>query len=118
MAAVNRIHILASDISSRALAAAERAAYEAERFRDFPGDWPTRYLLRGSGNWEGWFRVKPQVRRMIEFRRLNLMEPFHPAQRFQVIFCRNAMIYFNKTTQERLVNRFASCLEPGGYLLV
>ena len=49
---------------------------------------------------------------MIEFRRLNLMEPFRPAQPFQVIFCRNVMIYFNKETQGQLVNRFASCLEP------
>ena len=118
MAAANRIHIFASDISSGALATAERAAYEAERFRDFPGDWPKKYLLRGSGNWEGWFRVKPQVRRLVEFRRLNLMESFHPPQLFQVIFCRNVMIYFNKTTQEQLVNRLASCLEPGGYLLI
>ena len=118
MAAANRIHIFASDISSGALATAERAAYEAERFRDFPGDWPKKYLLRGSGNWEGWFRVKPQVRRLVEFRRLNLMESFHPPQLFHVIFCRNVMIYFNKTTQEQLVNRLASCLEPGGYLLI
>jgi chemotaxis protein methyltransferase CheR len=46
------------------------------------------------------------------------METFHPAQRFHVIFCRNVMIYFNKETQGQLVNRFASCLEPGGYLLI
>ena len=49
---------------------------------------------------------------------MNLMEPFHPPQAFHVIFCRNVMIYFNKPTQEQLVNRFASCLEPGGYLLI
>jgi len=46
------------------------------------------------------------------------MEPFRPAQPFQVIFCRNVMIYFNKETQTQLVSRFASCLEPGGYLLI
>jgi chemotaxis protein methyltransferase CheR len=116
--AANRIHILASDIYSRALAAAERGAYEAERFKEFPQDWLRKYLLRGYGGSEGWFQVKPAIRRMIEFRRLNLMEPFRPALRFHVIFCRNAMIYFNKETQARLVNRFASCLEPGGYLLI
>jgi len=118
MPAASRIHILASDISTRALATAERAAYEAERFKDFPKDWAGKYLLRGSGQWEGWFRVKPTVRRLIEFQRLNLMEPFRPAQPFQVIFCRNVMIYFNKETQTQLVSRFASCLEPGGYLLI
>ena len=118
MSAASRIHILASDISSRALAAAERGAYEAERFKDFPKDWLRKYLLRGSDRWEGWFRVKPPIRSMIEFRRLNLMEPFRPAKLFHVIFCRNVMIYFNKETQGLLVNRFASCLEPGGYLLI
>ncbi len=116
--AASRIHILASDISSRALAAAERGVYEAERFKEFPKDWLSKYLLRGSDRWEGWFRVKPPVRRMIEFRRLNLMETFRPSQLFHVIFCRNVMIYFNKKTQEQLVNRFAACLKPGGYLLI
>lgn len=118
MAAVNRIHILASDISASALAAAGRGAYKAERFGDFPRDWMRKYLLRGSGSSEGWYRVKPEIRRMIEFRRLNLMDSFRPARPFQVIFCRNAMIYFDKVTQEKLVNRFALSLERGGYLLI
>jgi chemotaxis protein methyltransferase CheR len=118
IAAAARIHILASDISSRALAAATRGAYEAERFRDFPRDWLSRYLLRGSDRSEGWFRIKPAVRRLVEFQRLNLIEPFPSAKPFQVIFCRNVMIYFDKETQGRLVNRFVPCLEPGGYLLI
>jgi chemotaxis protein methyltransferase CheR len=116
--AAGRINILASDISSRALAAAERGAYEVERFKEFPRDWFRKYLLRGSDRWEGWYRVKPPIRSMIEFRRLNLMETLCPAQLFHVIFCRNVMIYFNKETQQHLVNRFASCLAPGGYLLI
>jgi chemotaxis protein methyltransferase CheR len=118
MPAASRIQILASDISSRALAAAGRGVYEAERFKEFPKDWLSKYLLRGYDRREGWFQVKPPIRRLIEFKRLNLMESFRPAQPFQVIFCRNVMIYFNKETQEQLVNRFASCLEPGGYLLI
>lgn len=118
MSAASRIEILASDISSRALAAAERGAYEAERFKDVPKDWLGKYLLRGSASWQGWYRVKPSIRGMIEFRRINLMETLRPPKLFQVIFCRNVMIYFNKETQGQLVNRFASCLEPGGYLLI
>ncbi len=61
--------------------------------------------------------MKPFIRRMIEFRRFNLMETFHPPRPFDVIFCRNVMIYFDKDTQEQLVNRLACCLEPGGYLV-
>jgi chemotaxis protein methyltransferase CheR len=116
--ATPRIHILATDISSKALAAAERGAYEADRFKEFPVDWPRKYLLRGADRWEGWYRVKPSIRRTIEFRRFNLMEALRPSKLFQVIFCRNVMIYFDKETQQRLVNRFASCLVPGGYLLI
>ena len=113
-----RIRILASDISQRMLDSAERGTYQAERFNDFPKDWLKKYLLRGSGSSEGWHRVKPAVRALIEFRRLNLMETFRPSQLFHVIFCRNVMIYFDKPTQEQVVNRLAGCLEPGGYLLI
>jgi chemotaxis protein methyltransferase CheR len=118
LSAASRIDILASDISSRALAAAERGAYAEERFKDFPADWLRKYFLRGSGRWDGWYRVKPLFSSLIEFRRFNLMDTPSPAQPFHVIFCRNVMIYFNKETQEQLVNRFASCLVPGGYLLI
>jgi chemotaxis protein methyltransferase CheR len=118
MGAAGRIRILASDLSTRVLETAERAAYQAERFSTCPPDWPRKYLLRGSEKWEGWYRVKPQVRQLIEFRGVNLMEAFRPQRLFHVIFCRNVMIYFDKETQGQLVNRLAACLEPGGYLLI
>ena len=117
-AAASRVHIRASDISSRALATASRGVYEASSFRDFPSDWRSRYLLRGSDRAEGWYRVKPAVRRLVEFERLNLIEPFPPSPAFHVIFCRNVMIYFDRETRGRLVNRLASFLTPGGYLLI
>lgn len=116
--AADRIRILASDISACSLQTAGQAAYPAERFREIPPDWLPKYLLRGCGRQEGWYRVKPLVRRMIKFRRLNLMETFRPALLFHVIFCRNAMIYFDKPTQVELVSRLSACLEPGGYLLI
>jgi chemotaxis protein methyltransferase CheR len=118
MPALSRISLLASDISTRVLAKAKRGAYLAESFKQCPPDWPRKYMLRGLGRSEGWYMVKPALRRLIEFRRLNLMEQFHPPQLFHVIFCRNVMIYFNKETQAKLVNRFAGCLQPGGYLLI
>ncbi len=117
-AVVDRACILASDISVKALATAERGVYETERFRDFPLAWRGRFLLRGADRAEGWYRIKPVVRRMIDFRRVNLIEPFPAAPAFHVIFCRNVMIYFDRETQSRLVNRLASFLDPGGYLLV
>ena len=117
-AAAARTQILASDISTRALAAAERGVYESDRFRDFPPDWRSKYLLRGAERAAGFYRIKPAVRRLVEFARINLNEPLPPAPAFRVIFCRNVMIYFDKETQGRLVNRLASLLEPGGWLLI
>ncbi len=113
-----KLGIMATDISTRVLDVARQAAYSAERFEYFPQDWRRRFLLRGEGRWAGWFRMKPAVRRLVEFRRMNLVEPFPPQWRYPVIFCRNVMIYFDRPTREQLVHRLAGCLEPGGYLFV
>jgi len=116
-AARGRFELLATDISTKALGTALTAVYPAERFEGFPRDWMRRYLRRGDGRWRGWYRVKPEVRSVVEFRRLNLMEPFAHLLRFHVVFCRNVMIYFDKPTQADLVARLTDRLEPDGYLL-
>jgi chemotaxis protein methyltransferase CheR len=117
-AALSKIRILATDISTRVLASAQRGAYPVERFETMPAAQVHRYLLRGENRWKGWYQVKPALRAAVEFRRLNLMEPFSHLGPFPVIFCRNVMIYFDRPTQQDLVNRLAGCLEPGGYLLI
>lgn len=116
--AFRKVRILATDISTKALAAAKSAVYPAERFSAVPPAWLRQFLLRGEGRWKGWYRVKPEVRSQVEFARLNLVEPFSQHSLFPVIFCRNVMIYFDKATQEGVVNRLAACLEPGGYLFI
>lgn len=113
-----KVRILATDISTKALAAAQKAVYPAERFSTVPAGWQRQFLLRGEGRWKGWYRIKPEVRSQVEFARLNLVEPFSHGHLFPVIFCRNVMIYFDKATQEALVNRLAGSLEPGGYLFI
>jgi chemotaxis protein methyltransferase CheR len=118
LAASDRTRILATDISTKALATAEQAVYQSQRSEDLPPEWRSRYLLRGSKSQEGWCRVKPHVRGMVEFRRLNLIEPFPLVEKFHVIFCRNVMIYFSKSTQAELVGRLTERLDPGGYLLI
>jgi chemotaxis protein methyltransferase CheR len=80
--------------------------------------WLRKHLLLGEGRWQDWYRMRPEILGMVEFRRLNLIEPLPDVGRFAVIFCRNVMIYFSRETQETLVNRLAACLEPGGYLFV
>lgn len=113
-----KVRILATDISTKALAAAQSAVYQAERFSTVPPGWMKQFLLRGEGRWNGWYRVKPELRSRVEFLRLNLVEAFSQTNLFPVIFCRNVMIYFDKATQETLVNRLTACLEPGGYLFI
>lgn len=116
--AARQFRILATDISTRVLAAARRAIYPAGRFDDIPEAWRRAYLLRGRGESQGFFKIKPELARLVEFARLNLIEPFPPREPFQVIFCRNVMMYFDKATQQNIVQRLAACLVRGGYLFV
>jgi chemotaxis protein methyltransferase CheR len=116
--ASSRAHILATDISTRVLATAQRGLYPASRFQQVPVDRMRRHLLKGSGASTGDYMVKKETRALVEFKRLNLMEDFSSVGLFSVIFCRNVMIYFDRETQQSLVNRLAAQLEPGGYLLI
>ena len=116
--AFSRISILATDISTQVLQAAQRGVYPACRFEQMPVERLRCYLLKGSGESQGQFLVKKQIRSLITFQRLNLMEDFSRVGRFSVIFCRNVMIYFDRPTQQNLVNKLAHQLEPGGYLLI
>jgi chemotaxis protein methyltransferase CheR len=110
--------ILASDISTHALDTAKKGAYPAPRLQGVLAPWLRKHLLRGEGHWEGWYRMRPEVMDMVEFRRVNLIQTLPDIGRFDVIFCRNVMIYFSHQTQAQLIARLAACLEPGGYLFV
>jgi len=117
-AAAGRVRILAADISTHVLAKARQGVYPAERFEGLPGDMLRKYLLRGEGRWAGWYRMKKEVRAMITFRQMNLLEPAPAVGPFGLIFCRNVMIYFDKPTQQRVVDRLTDSLETGGYLFI
>jgi chemotaxis protein methyltransferase CheR len=112
-----RIKILGSDISGKVLEQAKRAVYPLQKLDEMPAAW-RRYLEKGSGEWAGHFRIASAWRNLIDFRRINLMEPLGQAAQFHVIFCRNVMIYFDRPTQEDLVRRLAERLVPGGWLLI
>jgi chemotaxis protein methyltransferase CheR len=110
--------ILATDISTRVLALARRAVYPAERFRELPDAWRRAYLLRGEGECRGFYKIKPEITQPVDFQRLNLIEPFQDKRLFHVIFCRNVMMYFDKPTQQDIVQRLSRRIELGGYLFV
>lgn len=109
----------ATDISTRILARAEAGIYPAETISRIPPATVKNYFQTGYDEQAGYFRIKPAIRSQITFRRLNLLEGTPPFNEpFQIIFCRNVMIYFDRATQEELINRLKARLVPGGYLLV
>jgi len=111
--------ILASDLSTRVLAKAAAGVYDAERVKDVPPETVRRHFLRGRGASDGMLKIKPHLSVMIQFRRLNLMDEQFPIKNLlDLIFCRNVMIYFDRPTQERLVNKFYRYLKPGGHLFI
>jgi len=113
------IKMLASDIDTDMLRVAERAIYPAERLDSVPAEYQRRYFLRGRGEWAGYFKVRSELRDFVTFRRINFAEPSWPIHtRFDVIFCRNVIIYFNRETQRRLFERLAAYLQPDGCLMV
>ena len=116
-AASGKFRILATDISKRVLAKAQQGIYAAESFAAVPAAQLRKYWLRGNGDWAGAYRAKNELRALIEFRRLNLLDPVSHLGRFQLIFCRNVMIYFDRSTQQRVVEALFRVLSPGGYLL-
>ncbi len=111
------MEILATDISGRALDAAKRAVYPEASFNGLPESWRKRFLLRGEGRSRGFYRFKREITNMVRFAYLNLNEPLHKAGMFDVIFCRNVMIYFDHATRDRLLERLAGQLKPGGHFL-
>ncbi|MFM1945610.1 MAG: hypothetical protein RI897_4592 [Verrucomicrobiota bacterium] len=110
--------ILATDISTKALGKAKAGIYGLDRIEQVSTEWRRKFFQRGVGQWEGQCRVRPQLQERVEFRQVNLLEPYNFNRSFEVIFCRNVMIYFDRPTQEQLVRQLCRQLVPGGYLLV
>jgi chemotaxis protein methyltransferase CheR len=115
---VLKARILATDISERILATAKRGLYPKSRVQSVPLEQLRLHMLKGYGASDGEYMMKKEVRALVEFQKLNLMEDFSKVGMFSIIFCRNVMIYFDQITQQRLVNRLAAQLQPGGYLLI
>jgi chemotaxis protein methyltransferase CheR len=112
------VQITATDISTRVLHAAAKGTFLHEKLSNIPTAILKKYFQLGHGQWEGHCRVKKEIRGMVQFMRFNLMETPPSNFRFDIIFCRNVMIYFDKETQASLVNRFYNCLNKGGYLFI
>jgi chemotaxis protein methyltransferase CheR len=110
--------ILATDISHRVLATAKAGVYPAEVMSDVPAPWLQRYWSRRTDGARDVFEAGPVLRKLVHFAKLNLMEKWPMQGPFDAILCRNVMIYFDKGTQQQLVERYHALLKPGGHLFV
>ena len=112
----SRIKIEASDISQYVLDIAKAGVYNGERISKLPPDWVQRYFTKLG---EDEYEIKPQLKAMVQYRYFNLNDPAHWATRsYDVIFCRNVMIYFDQATRQALSERLFDALKPGGYLII
>lgn len=113
------VRILATDISHRVLAQAKAGVYPAETMSDVPAPWLQKYWSRKQDpNGRAVFEAEKPLRRLVHFAKLNLMERWPMQGPFDAILCRNVMIYFDKATQQQLVERYWQLLRPGGHLFV
>ena len=107
--------VLATDISQQAMAKAKRGIYDLPD--TIPDHWRKRYFNKVAGS-DGKYQVAPEIRNNVIFQTFNLMDPIKFRLKFDVIFCRNVMIYFDQPTTDALVRRFYDATVPGGYFLI
>ena len=112
------VNVLATDISTRMLNTAKQGIYDKDNIGNIPYELQRVYFKKGIRKWQGFYRVKPKLQSIIHFKRFNLMEPFPFKQNLDVIFLRNVMIYFDKPTQEKLVNKCYEHIEKDGYFFI
>ncbi len=111
--------IRATDISTRVLTAGKQGVYSENDVHDIPMNFRSKFLLRGKGDRRGTIRIIPELRSKIHFERVNLTEPVHaPQASFHLAMCRNALIYFEREDQKRIVDNIRRHVVPYGYVML
>jgi chemotaxis protein methyltransferase CheR len=116
--AFTRVAITATDISTRVLEKAKSALYPIAAVNSLSPELRRNCLMKGTGTYAGQCLVKPAIKSLVAFRQLNLLKDCSSVGPFEVIFCRNVMIYFDQPTQQTVVDNLVSRLVPGGYLFI
>ncbi|MFT6208957.1 MAG: chemotaxis protein methyltransferase CheR [Colwellia sp.] len=112
------VKILATDIDSNVLAVAKEGTYDERRIEDVPRKFKEKYFTKGIGINESKVKVGKQLQALITFKKLNLLHEWPMKGPFDIIFCRNVIIYFDKKTQQELFARYYEMLAPGGLLIL
>ncbi|MCP3899497.1 MAG: protein-glutamate O-methyltransferase CheR [Desulfobacteraceae bacterium] len=115
-----KFDIFASDLSTTMLRLGQRAIYPDERVRSVPLPILRAYFQKGKGEYKNHVKVKPEIKKMVSFGKYNLLSdsPFDMKNKFDIIFCRNVMIYFDNPTRKKVVNNLFQSLKDGGYFFV
>lgn len=109
------VQILASDLDTNVLAHGEKGIYTLDRVDKLPKSQVQRFFLKGTGNQDGMVRVRPELQKLIQWKRINLLENNWPVQGpLDALFCRNVMIYFDKPTQYRILEKMVPLLSKDG----
>jgi len=113
----SHVSIVASDLDTNVLATAQKGVYPIERVEKLSPERLRKFFLRGTGSQDGYVSVRPELKNMIQFQRLNLLDQSYSVKGpLDVIFCRNVMIYFDKPTQYKILARFAPMMQPDGLM--
>ncbi|MBV9109347.1 MAG: protein-glutamate O-methyltransferase CheR [Gemmatimonadetes bacterium] len=113
------VEVLATDLSAAVLEQARTGLYAADKAREIPSPYLKKYMLRGTRTQEGRMKVGPEARRPVRFARVNLNEERWPVPgRFDLVFCRNVLIYFDRASRAAVIDRLLDRLEPGGLLFL
>lgn len=111
------VKIIASDLDTNVLAHGRQGVYSLDRIERLEKSRIQQFFLKGTGKQEGFAKVRPELQKLIEFKQINLLDPtWDLAGPFDVIFCRNVMIYFDKPTQYKILAKFVPLLKPDGLL--
>ena len=109
------VKILATDIDTHILAKGQLGLYTLEQLRTLSTEQIKRFFLKGCGQNEGLAKIRPELQRMVTFKHFNLLDESWPTkEKFDAIFCRNVMIYFDKATQRQILTKMGECLHPHG----
>ncbi len=113
-----RATILATDISSSCLAQGRSGLYPIERSKQIPLPILKQCFQKGTRSWNGMMRVRPEVKKSVQFERFNLLSDPVPGKTFDMIFCRNVMIYFDGPTKEGVIRKLCRALRKGGHFII
>ncbi len=111
--------VLASDVSTTVLEKAALGIYSSQVVQPVPAALKVKYFMRGREPGSSRLRIVPELRNLVEFRRLNFMDAdYGLTEKFDAVFCRNVIIYFDRPTQQRILQKLTRSLVPGGYMFV